>query len=259
MLRKAFFEIEFEDTFEADVLDRDRWLPYYLPHWSSRQRSAARYELDGGVLRLVIEADQEPWCPALDGDVRVSSLQTGAFAGPVGSAIGQHRFHPDAVVREAQPNIRLYTPLLGRIEMRARFSADPRTMGALWMIGYEDAPEQSAEICVCEVFGRDVGPNEVAIGVGIHPFDDPALTDDFARAVVQIDASEFHVYATDWTPRGVTFLVDGEVVKEVDQSPTYPMQLMLGLYELPAEAGDPPGTYPKELVVDWVRGYRLVN
>jgi hypothetical protein len=29
----------------------------------------------------------------------VSSLQTGVFAGPVGSAIGQHRFHPEAVVR----------------------------------------------------------------------------------------------------------------------------------------------------------------
>ena len=35
-------ELEFEDTFEGDVLDPSRWLPYYLPDWSSRERSAAR-------------------------------------------------------------------------------------------------------------------------------------------------------------------------------------------------------------------------
>ena len=43
----------------------------------------------------------------------------------------------------------------------------------------------------------------------------------------------------------------------VDQSATYPMQLMLGIYAFPAENDEPEGTYPKELVVDYVRGYRL--
>jgi hypothetical protein len=63
-----------------------------------------------GCLRLLIEADQEPWSPELDGQVRVSSLQAGVFAGPLGSGIGQHRcFNPAAVVREAQQNVRLYT------------------------------------------------------------------------------------------------------------------------------------------------------
>jgi hypothetical protein len=88
------FELEFEDAFAGDRLDLGRWLPYYLPHWSSREQSAARYRVADGVLRLLIEDDQEPWCPELDGDIRVSSLQTGEFAGPVGSAIGQHRFNP---------------------------------------------------------------------------------------------------------------------------------------------------------------------
>jgi hypothetical protein len=37
------------------------------------------------------------------------------------------------------------------------------------------------------------------------------------------------------------------------------MQLMLGIYELPAaEAGDP-DRYPKEFVVDHVRGYRFTS
>jgi hypothetical protein len=251
-------ELEFEDTFEGEELDLRRWLPHYLPHWSSRERSAARYEMADGHLRLLIEADQQPWCPDLDGQVRVSSLQTGAFAGPVGSAIGQHRFNEAAVVREAQPNVRLYTPTYGRIELRARASDDPHIMVTLWMIGYEDEPSRSAEICVCEIFGRDVAPDHAGIGMGIHPFGDPAIVDDFSRPTLPIDVRDFHIYAADWTPSQVVFSVDGTDVKTVDQSPVYPMQLMLGIYDVPSGTGDDhSGGYPKAFIVDYMRGYRL--
>jgi Glycosyl hydrolases family 16 len=245
-------ELEFEDTFEGGSLDLDRWLPHYLPHWSTRERSAARYEIRDGCLRLLIEEDQEPWCPELDGDVRVSSLQTGLFAGPLGSPIGQHRFNPQAVVREEQPNLRLYTPRYGRIELRAKALADPRSMVALWLIGYEDEPARSGEICVCEIFGRDVLPDRAAIGMGVHPFGDPDLVDDFAAVTLPIDVQELHVYSADWTPEQVAFSVDGELVRTVRQSPAYPMQLMLSVYEFPPASGP----YPKEFVVDYVRGYR---
>jgi Glycosyl hydrolases family 16 len=251
------FELEFEETFEGDSLDRDRWLPYYLPHWSSRERSAARYEIGGGTLRLLIEADQPAWCPELDGEVRVSSLQTGSFAGPVGSTIGQHRFNPAAVVREEQPNVQFYTPLYGRVELRAQASDDPQAMVAFWMIGFEDAPERSAEICICEIFGRDVQRDDAVVGVGVHPFGDPSIADDFSRVSMPIDAREFHVYAANWAPDGVALTVDGDVLKTVDQSPAYPMQLMLGIYDLRSrETERPTDGYPKTFVVDSVRGYR---
>jgi hypothetical protein len=253
------YELEFEDTFDGDALDPSRWLPHYLPHWSSRERSAAHHEVGGGCLRLRITADQEPWCPELDGGVRVSSLQTGVFAGPIGSATGQHRFHPDVVVTEAQTNVRLYTPRYGRIELRAKALDDPSSMVAFWLIGYEDEPERSAEICVCEIFGRDVGPSHAFVGTGLHPFGDPRIADDFSRVPVPIDAREFHVYAADWEPERVAFFVDGELVKTARQAPDYPMQLMLGIYEFP-EGGERPATaYPKEFVVDYVRGYRLAR
>lgn len=243
-----------DERFEGETLDESRWLPYYLPHWSSRARAAARYDVAGGELRLRVDADQPPWCPEWDGDIRVSSLQTGAFAGPVGSAVGQHRFAPDAVVREAQPNVRLCTPQYGRIEVRARFSDDPRAMGALWMIGYEDEPHRSAEICVCEVFGRDVHDGRTGVGVGVHPFGDAAIVDDFSRIDVPIDARELHVYAADWTADAVVFSVDGTTIKTVEQSPAYPMQLMLSLYDFPsADTGGRASSYPRELVVDRVR------
>jgi Glycosyl hydrolases family 16 len=249
------FELEFEDTFDGDDLETTHWLPYYLPHWSSRERSAARYVVRDGLLRLRIEEDQKPWCPELDGELRVSSLQTGELAGPVGSTVGQHRFSDAAVVREQQPTVRLYTPLYGRIELRARANDDPRAMVALWMIRY-DEPEQSSEICICEIFGRELGEDDALVGVGVHPSDDERICDDFSKVRVEIDARDFHVYAVEWTPDDVTFFVDDTVIKTVDQSPDYPMQLLLNIYEFP---GEPSGPYPKEFIVDYVRGYRLTT
>ena len=243
---------EFTDGFETSRLDPGRWLAAYLPQWSSRESSAPTYALDDGRLVLTIAPDQPPWCPEWDGAVRVSSLQTGCFAGRLGSDVGQHRFAPEVVVREAQPELRLYTPWRGRIELRAAADLGRDTMAALWMIGFEDRPGDSGEICVAEIFGRDVAPGRVAVGMGVHPHHDPRLRDDFARVELAIDPSEPHDYAMDWTADGIAWAVDGRTVRTVDQSPDYPMQLMLGVYAFRALAEDEP---PPRFVVDHVRGF----
>jgi hypothetical protein len=255
---KAGYELAFEDTFDGEVLDEARWLPYYLPQWSSREAAAARYRLGDGTLRLVIEADQPPWCPEFDGQTRVSSLQTGVFAGPVGSTVGQSRFDPGLVVRQAQRNARLYTPQYGLFELRAKAIDDPRCMVALWMIGYEDEPQRSAEICICEIFGRTVTAGSVGVGMGLRPFGDPTIRNEFSVETLAIDAREFHLYAAEWTPDHVAFFVDHRLVKKVDQSPGYPMQFMLDIYEFPddGQPAQPSRPYPKEFVVDYFRGYR---
>jgi hypothetical protein len=260
VINMADYELDFEDTFDGDRLDESHWLPHYLPQWSSRAASAARYSLAGGVLRLRIDADQQPWSPHHDRGTRVSSLQTGVFAGPVGSTVGQHRFTPDAVVREDQPNQRIYTPQYGVFELRATALDDPRCMVALWMIGYEDEPERSAEICICEIFGRDVSAGTAKIGMGVHPFGDPTIVDEFAAEPIDIDVRQFHVYTAEWTPEQVAFFVDGAHIKTVHQSPNYPMQFMLGVYEFPDDPAAPasPYPYPKEFTVDYFRSYRPV-
>jgi hypothetical protein len=253
-LDRTGFEVEFEDDFDRPTLDATRWLPHYLPHWSTPDRTAARYEMRDGVLRLLIEADQAPWCPELDGDLRVSSLQTGVFAGPVGSTVGQLRFHPDVVVRTAQQDRALYATHHGLIETRMRALDDPRAMVALWMIGLEDEPERSSEICVAEIFGRTVAPDSARIGMGVHPFGDPAITDDFAAEEVRIDVRAWHTYSADWTDDRVAWYVDDRLIRVVDQSATYPMQLMLGIYEFPVDDDQRrPADYPKVFEVDWVR------
>jgi hypothetical protein len=243
---------EFSDGFDRGALDPTRWLPAYLPQWSTRAQAAPRYAFEDGRLVLQITADQPPWCPGFDGTTRVSSIQTGVFAGPLGSTIGQHRFRSDLRVTEEQEPARLYTPLHARIEARAAAVADPAVMVALWMIGFEDAPERSGEICVFEIFGRDVGSGSVRVGMGIHPFGDPRLVDDFEQVELAIDAVEPHTFGAAWTPAGVEFAVDDRVVKRSAQSPDYPMQLMLGIYEFGPTSGS---GYPKSFRVDHVRGY----
>jgi hypothetical protein len=242
----------FTDGFDLGRLDPARWIPGYLAHWSSRERAAARYRVDDRRLALEIAPDQGPWNPADDGETRVSSIQTGMFAGPVGSSIGQHRFRPGLIVREAQRTARLYTPTYGRIETRLSAVDDPDAMVALWMIGFEDEPDRSAEICVCEIFGRDVGPAAGRIGMGIHPFGDPRLVDDFEQVEVAFDPRGPHDYGVSWSPGRVEYDVDGQIVKTSHQAPDYAMQLMLGVYAFRAAA---PGDATIRFVVDRVRGY----
>jgi hypothetical protein len=260
-LDRGRYELEIEDTFDADRLDESLWIPCYLPQWASRERTAARYDVGGGRLRLRIDADQPPWSPEWNGGIRVSNLQTGVRSGPVGSASGQHPFRDDLVVREAQQPSLLYTPRYGLFELTARALADPANLVALWMIGVEDEPDRSAEICVMEIFGRDVEPGGVLVGMGIHPFRDPSIRDEFEQVPLRIDAREPHTYAAEWTPDWIAFYVDEALAKVVAQSPAYPMQLMLNIYEFADGEGlpSPVASYPKVFEVSSFRGWRPVS
>lgn len=253
-IHKPEYRLEWNDEFDGPELDLQKWLPYYLPQWSSRERSTPNYVFRDGNLVLQITKEQQPWCPEFDGDVKASCLQTGLFAGPVGSPFGQLRFNPELVVREAQTNTRLYTPQYGYFECRAKAIATAGNHVSLYMIGYEDHLERSGEINMFEIFGKDAGPTTSRVGYGIHPWKDPYLTDEFYQDPLEIDAAQFHVYAQEWTPTHIDFFVDNQKIRRIYQSPAYPMQFILSVYELPR--GDPNAPYPREFVVDYVRAYQ---
>jgi Glycosyl hydrolases family 16 len=246
----------FSDDFDGPDLDREVWVAHYLPQWSSRAETAATYELDGSELRLTIAPDQGVWCAGdHEPPLRVSGVQSGVWSGPVGGTAGQQPYRDGLVVREAQPAQWGWTPLYGLVEVRARMELGRGSMAAAWLAGVEDEPRRSGEICLFEVFGDalaagDGGPT-AAVGVGVHPFRDPALTDDFAAERLAIDVREPHVYAADWRPGRVEFLVDGRVVRSVAQAPDYPMQIMVAVYDFPERA--PAGPLPL-LAVDRVAG-----
>lgn len=227
-----------DDRFEGDDIDRSIWLPHYLPQWAGREASRARYRVREGRLQLFIDPDQPPWLPEVEGELRVSSLQTGCHSGPVGSTIGQHRTDQALRVVEEQPTLRLVTPCFAAIDIRCRWRAVADQMVALWMIGFEDEPVRSAEICVCEIFGSEVESDHALVGTGVHPFHDPHVRDDFDKIDAPIDVGRWHDYSAIWTADDVTFFIDGEPTKRVEPSPQYPMQLMLGIYDFA-----PPGSY----------------
>jgi len=130
-------------------------------------------------------------------------------------------------------------------------------MFAVWLSGIEDRPERSGEICVAEIFGDAVREGFADVRMGVHQFRDPALDEEFSTLPLPIDVSALHTYGVDWRPGSLTFSVDSEVVRRIEQAPTYPVQLMLGVFDVPAKAeagGDVP---VPELVVSHVRGRPL--
>lgn len=263
-LEKPGYRLEFHDEFSGNDLDRRKWLPFYLPQWSSRARTATNYDLQNDALMLQITEDQQPWCPEFDGQNRCSSIQTGVFAGPVGSAIGQSRFNPACVVREQQENVRIYTPRYGYFEIRAKGVNTPTDHVSLWMIGYEDASEKSAEIAVMEIMGKEVHAEASRVGYGVHPWSDASIADEFYEDLLPIDATRYHIYAAEWTPTHIDFYVDNQKIRTIQQSPAYEMQFMLSIYERPDQANeagkrDRPEAYPKRFTIDYFRAYQPIG
>ena len=257
-LDKPGYRLEFSDEFEASDLDLSRWLPYYLPQWSSRELSATRYIIEDSKLVLFINEDQPPWCPEFDGAVKCSSIQTGVYAGPLGSSIGQHRMNEACVVREAQTTRYLYTPKYGYFEARAKAPALAGSVAALWMIGLEERPEESGEIAIFELFGDQMTATASEVRYGVHPWADATLTDEFYRDTHPFDATQFHIYAIEWTPRHIDIYVDNARVRRIMQSPAYPMQFMLGIYDIPLKNGSA-GKYPRRFEIDYFRAYQPVK
>ena len=150
--------MDFHDDFDDSDLDTEVWIPHYLPMWSSRAESAAKYSVVGSELHLTIPPEQGLWCAGdHDPPLRVSGIQSGVFSGEVGSSVGQQPFRDGAVVREFQPTQWGWTPKYGLLEVRARMELSPRSMAAVWMVGLEREPTHSAEICIFEVFGGRSG------------------------------------------------------------------------------------------------------
>ena len=73
-----------------------------------------------------------------------------------------------------------------------------------------------------------------------------------------LDVSKSHTYAVVWSPESIEIVVDEVLVRRIDQSPGYPMQLMIGVFDFPVR--DPSGiraNHVPELVVSSVTGSPL--
>ena len=247
-----------DERFATPPEDRG-WTLAYLPAWSSRAAAAASARTGPDGLHLTVPAEHPVWCP---GDhvppLRVSAAQSGSWSGPVGSTRGQQPFRAGQTVREEQPARWACTPREGRVEVTCRATIGPGSMFSAWLVGIEDVPERSGELCVVEVFGDTLGTDEdgmpsAALGSGVHPFRDPDLREEFAAPRTALDVAARHTYAVSWRPGRAVFEVDGLVTRTLDQAPGYPLQLMLGVFDFPDRPHGPGAPAVPELVVERVR------
>lgn len=248
-------EPDTDERFSGGSLDLDRWWPYYTPHWSTRERTAARYRIDDAGLELRVDADTEPWAPDVDGETRVSHLQTAQHSGPVGSPVGQHRFREGLVVQEEQPRHRGWTPRYGVVSARFAAIRHPRAMVAFWPVGVEEDPDDCGEICVAEIFGSELDQDGGLVGVGVKQQTDPRLRTDFDKVRVRGDLTAMHDYAVEWTAERLRFFVDGRWVKTVAQRIDYPVMLMLDVYDLPGPGPRDTSGHPLRFRVERVATY----
>jgi hypothetical protein len=248
--------VGFSDDFEGDRLDPAVWHPHYLPQWSSRAATLAAHEVAGGRLRLTVPVDHPLWCPGRhEPPLRVSGIASGAHSGPVGSTVGGQPFLPGQTVSEEQPRLEGWLPSGGEVAVRCRMEVSHRSMAAVWLSGFEETPEQSGEICLVEVFGKDVEPGRSAeVGMGLKKLGDPALVQDFEAPRLPVDVSEWHEYAVHWDAADAVFTLDRREVRACRRPPTYRLQVMIAVFDFPAwSRGDDDHLVPT-LELDWIRG-----
>lgn len=242
---------DIEDDF-ADGPRPDLWVAHYLPHWTTPDRSAARFETaDDGVL-LRIDADQPDWRPE-DAPLRVSNLQTGVHSGRLGSSDGTHRHRPDGLaVRTVTPTQLLWAPSSGRVDIAVSASRDGGCMLAAWLVGTEhERADAAGEICVFEIDAEAIGSHRSVARSGVKAHSDPRLDTDMAEVPLPFDASRPHTWTVIWGGGETVIGCEGIVVRRVPQAPDYPLFLLIDLFEVAA----PAGSYPKTASVHHVRGW----
>ena len=239
-----------EDDF-VDGPSPDLWIPHYLPHWTTPERSAARYDMSEAGLRLRIDADQPDWRRE-DAPLRVSNLQTGNFSGELGSRRGTHRHRDDGlVVRTPSPTRLLWAPSTGRVDVTVSATRDRDCMLAAWLVGTEHEDDRAAgEVCLFEIDAAGVGETTVARS-GVKAHGDPRLTTDVVEVELPFDATEPHTWTAIWGGGRTLIGCEGTVLRDLPMAPDYPLVLMLDLFEI----GTSQGPYPKTATIHSVRGW----
>ena len=227
------------------------WVPHYLPHWTTADRSAARLAFTPEGLDLRIEEDQLEWRPE-DAPMRVSNLQTATFSGALGSNVGTHSHRSDGLlVRSHTPTSLRYAPTAGRVDVTLRASTDPDCMTAIWLVGTEhDDPRDSGEICVAEIDADAIGAS-TRVRCGIKAHHDERLRTDMIATTVPHDASRFLTWSVEWGGGVTTIGCEGRLVACFDQAPAYPQMLLIDVFEMSPGRGD----YPKAATVRRVRAW----
>lgn len=237
------WELVFDDDFDGDELDGDRWtwchwwddegctiatndeLEWYLPQ---------QVEVDGGMLRLTAER-REVEAP----DGRTFDYASGMVSSGQSSPDPERRPH--------------FAFTYGYVEIRARVPAGRGLWPALWMLPAD--LESRPEIDIMEILGHDTG----GLKLHFHYLDEDGERRSPGhehRAATLSD--DWHVYGLAWAPERIGWFLDGvEVWSFTDDRfiPDEPMYLVANLAVGGEYPGDPDEdtVFPATFFIDYVR------
>lgn len=254
-LEKEGYTLIFNDEFDGEELDTDKWLPQYFPHGTdSAAGCSTTYTMENGCLNLMIDEDTPTYSEGTQ--MKVSSVQT----------FEKNLLHPGAGTTNVTSVVpyESFATQYGYFEMRAKLP-DCKGGGhiAWWMTGTQDDARadgthsaQTGEIDIMENLFEY--PN--VFSPKVHAWTDEGLSE--FKQDVGLDGTyedSYHIYAMNWTPAGLTFYVDGEEIASTTNSPRYRMCMFIGLYTNCDWSGMDNGVYPKVFSIDYVRVYHDNN
>lgn len=259
---KPGYRLIFQDEFDGETLDDSRWVPQYLSSWAQKPELAEpTYIMENGLMRLQIFAETQPWCPEYDGETVVSGFTTG-------DRNALHNWNGTNAVRKPVEMQATHLNQYGYYEIRAKGQSGSARHAAWWLLGFEDVPDESAEIDIFEILGN----NSHKVPVNFHAWNDPDAPDGggFSYTNRQMDFhEEFHIYGFNWiegggqgeAPDKMEFYVDGVKTGERNVNIDYPVLQLFSLYEKRAGGWTGiwlPKPYPNTFDIDYVRVYKLV-
>ena len=259
---KPGYRLIFQDEFDGETLDYSRWVPQYLSSWAQKPELAEpTYIMENGLMRLQIFAETQPWCPEYDGETVVSGFTTG-------DRNALHNWNGTSAVRNPVEMQATHLNQYGYYEIRAKGQSGSARHAAWWLLGFEDVPDESAEIDIFEILGN----NSHKVPVNFHAWNDPDAPDGggFSYTNRQMDFhEEFHIYGFNWiegggqgeAPDKMEFYVDGVKTGERNVNIDYPVLQLFSLYEKRAGGWTGiwlPKPYPNTFDIDYVRVYKLV-
>ena len=187
-LDRTVFEPVFKDDFSGPDVDPDRWVAHYLPHWTTPDRSAARYDLDPAACGCGSTPTSRPGARGRR-DARLEPPDRDVRR-PGRLAVGQHRHRPDlACGRPARGGGCGRRRRARRGGPRASARPDLHA-GGLARRASRRLPSSPGEICVAELYGHAVGPGRSGVRIGVKAHHDPRLREDMVELTLDLDATD---------------------------------------------------------------------
>ena len=199
--------VVFEDQFDAGALDRGKWNVEGPDFWVNREAQA--YIDSPETIRFLPAGTVEG---AKGGVLELRALHRPGFETPGGRTA-------DFVSGRIDTRDK-FDFTHGRAEARIRMPDAEGVWPAFWLLGNGAWPE-TGEIDIMEYVGERDWVGAAVHGPG-YSGDTPHLNKLFFPP--ETDATDWHVYAVDWTADQMLFTVDGKLVQRV----TRPMVELYG-------------------------------